>query len=304
VAGTPVDLDDRLEELYGAELARIRSWLDALAGEGQAVPPARVLGGLVTALPLLGLPVVAGPTRREPDRLAVKAGPTPTTVIVLQATHPTSVAATLRQAATLAASGPVRVIRDAALPYRPGWVATTRLHDALVATPGADFHWLARPDLVAVLAAEAFAALARSHDLSTADGQAIAPEVARDWLARRLAAAPPALVEALRPGERTGALGTPEVVAAPAPEVAATPAPEAAGVTPPAVPDRGPPVNLVLRILRRLHLASVARLHREALGLVPGCPPERVRAEIDAAVTAGDVTLFGQHLVALKEVDR
>jgi hypothetical protein len=283
------DLDDRLEELHAAELARTRSWLDAIAREGQAVPASRLLGGLLTALPLLGMPVESAPTRRDPDRLTVTAGGARATVIVLQATHPTSVAAALRQAAAQAAAGPVHVLRDAALPYRPGWVATAKLHDALRATPGAAFHWVPRADLAALLAAEAFAAAARSHDLSTASGQAIPPDAARAWLQRHLRAAPPVTCEAVRQGPAASA---------------GSASPEAVSVPRPAQEARAPEENLVLRVLSRLHLASVQRLHRETAALVPGIPPERVRAEIDAAVSAGDVTLFGQHLVARKEVDR
>ncbi|HKE16846.1 MAG TPA: hypothetical protein VKB80_18355 [Kofleriaceae bacterium] len=331
----PASLADSLDDLWDEHVDQARAAIDEAASAGHPVDGGRITSGVTAALRLLGAAVEVA-SARQPHQLRVGDGPAPVDLYVVQKAHPRSVAAQLERAAQAAATRPVVALREAARPFPPSWRQVAAHLEALVDRPRARWLELGHDEVASLLAVHDLLASARSQDLAGVDGRPIPESDVRSWAREQLGirgwraiaallepgaadedrepgpprAAPIALVPALpRDARKAGEdRGEPPPRPAPIALVPALPrdARKAAGPTHPA--DHPAPGGVlsaadpVVAAIRRLRLASIDRILREARAVDPelmlSSALDRLRA------LASRLRWFGRSLVWWEEDDR
>lgn len=276
-------VDDRLAELWSAQVEQSRAELERAAGEGCGTDAER----LAAALHVLGeLARLAPSSALEKNTRVVQLGGRQ--VRIVQHAHPNSVAASLRQAIAAAATGTF-ILREHELAFPPTWAKVDEHALALEAT-GARFIWLAREDAARLLALHDFLAAARSQDLEDAAGRPLAFDAVESWarieLDWRAWPAVSALISSDAPEPPREVSGAVRAVRA--------------------VPRRtGKPLldsqtqAHALAVLKRLRVASVERIVREVRRIEPQTTAASVAR--DLARAGADVRWYGPRLCAFRE---
>lgn len=240
------DADERIAELWDAQLARAREEHDQLAKEGRGFEVERVIGALVAASGLAeGLHVEVAPARQQHD-LRVVRGDRARLVFLAQAVHPRTLASTVQHAVRLASEHDVVVVRQHSLAVPPTWSKVREHLAQLREAPRAQLLELTRDEAAELVASHDLLAAARSQDLTAADGTPFPEATVREWLRAHV-----------DPAKSRVLAGAAE------PAASAIEAPPARPTTTPSVPPSGA-VGPALAALRRLRLASIDRVVREA----------------------------------------
>jgi hypothetical protein len=273
-APAPDGHGESLEDLWQEQLGLARAIIDEAADAGHPVDGGRITSGVAAALRLLGTPFEVAAVK-EPHQLRT-GGETTADLFVVQRAHPRSVAAQLERASEAARTRPVVAVREAARPFPPGWRQVAGNLAGLTAQPRARWLELSRDEVANLLALHDLLAAARSQDLPGADGRPIAEADARAWAREHLGIREWSAIAALQRGPAGGAESRPPVPLA------------RRAITAPA---RDP----VVAAIRRLRLASVDRIVREARAVDPelllSTALERLRA------LAARLRWFGRSIV-------
>jgi hypothetical protein len=301
-AADPASLADTLEGLWDEHVDQARAAIDEAASAGHPVDGGRITSGVTAALRLLGAAVEVA-SARQPHQLRVGDGPSPIDLYVVQRAHPRSVAAQLERAAQAAATRPVVVLREAARPFPPSWRQVAAHLSALVSRSRARWLELGRDEVASLLAVHDLLASARSQDLAGVDGRPIPEDEVRNWARANLGLRDWRAIAALLGGADAAAIedrDEPELPPAP-PIALVAAAPRQARPVPPqgAAFSAADPV---VAAIRRLRLASIDRILREARAVDPdlmlSAALERLRG------LASRLRWFGRSLVWWEEDDR
>jgi hypothetical protein len=207
-----------------------------------------------------------------------------TDLYVIQQGNGRSAAASMQKAATAAQSRRVVALREASRPVPSSWAKCLDGLSLLQQSSHGQWVELSPNEVNDLLALSGLLASARSQDLSGRDGKPIPESEVHDWVKRRLEPRGwPAVASILTT--------TPRDASAASSAGAVTPPPK----TPAQVPLPMASDGSVPGILRRLRLASVDRLVREARLITR----DRTRAEVLTELRAlgGDVRWFGRSIV-------
>jgi hypothetical protein len=277
-------LDTRLDELWKAALVEARVVSKQATDETRPIDRERVLGGLVGALRLSGAPPMSMKSGKQPHDLRLGDERSGTDLYVIQQGNGRSAAASMQKAATAAQSRRVVALREASRPVPSSWAKCLDGLSLLQQSSHGQWVELSPNEVNDLLALSGLLASARSQDLSGRDGKPIPESEVHDWVKRRLEPRGwPAVASILTT--------TPRDASAASSAGAVTPPPK----TPAQVPLPMASDGSVPGILRRLRLASVDRLVREARLITR----DRTRAEVLTELRAlgGDVRWFGRSIV-------
>ncbi|HZO15768.1 MAG TPA: hypothetical protein VFB62_20990 [Polyangiaceae bacterium] len=280
----------RLEALWEEYLAAARNELKRESEEGRSVSGERLAGALVAAAGLLDDTRALARMQGTAVAVMLERAQSRIAVIIAQQLHPRSLAVSLRRAAERAATEPVLVVRDQALPFKPSWGGCEEQRRQLLKSRFGSWLELARHELVRLLATHDFLAAARSQDLAGPDGHAIDVSLVRKWLADKneitqsgVLPLALAMLTGTRPSERPPSAPPLRTSTAPLPQP--EPLTRAGAVA----------------ILRELRIASIERLVREVRARHRHASRAAIEAELRSA--GGRIRWFGSSIVCLEERD-
>jgi len=276
-------LDARLEELWQATLIEARARSKLASDETRPVDAEHILGGLVGALRLGGAPRFSMKKGKQPHDLRFNDGVTGAEVYVVQQGNGRSAATAMSRAVVAAKDRRVIAVREASRPFPKSWAKSVEGLKLLQHAPLGRWHELSPNEVNDLLALSGLLASARSQDLSGRDGKPIPEAAVHEWVKRCLRPDQWPVIASIL-GEKT---------------------PETAGAEPTRAPrplQMPPGDGTMASVLRRLRLASVDRLVREARAVAK----ERTRSEVLAELRGLEkrIRWFGRSIVQWVEVQR
>lgn len=281
---------DRLEQLWQEELMTARHTRRETAADQRGLDGDQIVAGLLAAFRFV-TGASAQPKRvKNTPTLVVDSQNGSTEIWVTQQLHPRSVAASVQHASEAAAKRRVVVVRERSLPFPPTWRRVEE-HARALREAGGEIIWLDPEEAAQLLAIHDFLASARSQDLTQVDGRPIELARVEDWLRASADVGSWPLF-----GRILGAATVDETSA----EVERIVAEADSQPPPPPKPTLVREDGAALGVLRRLRVASVERVIREALRENGGLGRADVVSELHAA--GPRVRWFGRMLVALSEV--
>lgn len=276
--GDTESLADRLEEIWNEQLDAARASVDAAHQAGHPLDPQHIASGIAAALSLVGDADVRLPPSTAKHALRLKtAASEDVDLFVVQSGHPKSVASALSHAAGAAKERRVVAVRQAAHAFPPTWKVVAQHARKMLDTGRVDWIELTRDEVVSLIAVHDLLTAARSQDLAGRDGRPLEEAVVRDWAITTLGVASWRALEAML-----------------APSATAETVAEAAETYEPT-----PTAGDAERILRRLRIASVDRILREARAARPGTTRPMILAELRELKTR--VRWFGRSILSWRE---
>ena len=277
-----------LDSEWQRQLDEARRLVHTASEAREPVDAARLADGLLATTQFLpGLSASAA--RQAPAALRLESETGSEWIALVQGSNHRTVGAVLSKLTALSQQGRVVAVRERARELPPTWKDTRQRQSALLATGRARWVDVAPEDCSRVLARAALLQAWRSGEVTVASGAPASEAVVRDWVGASLAVESWPIGTELLPG---GAGGEP---AAPGGTTAADVEPPI-NVQPSAAAK--PVSGVALPMLRRLRVASLDRLVREALRVDPRSSRSAVVAELEAA---GDrVGWFGRSIVCLR----
>ncbi len=286
-ASAGVNVGDRLADLWALHLERARNELQSVAAEGRGTDAERLASALVVAADLAEL----DPSTTT-DRITrtVRLGKSDREIRLVQHAHPRSVAAALQH--TLALQHPTRavVLREHDLAFPPTWIKVLE-HSHELTTHGVPLIWLAFDDAARLVALHDFLAAGRSQDLAGPDGRPLDFATVEGWVKGSVDWQSWPVVRSVVLGIADDDV---DLDRARAPEAAAAPL-----RVPDADSGSGARPGPSLAVLRRLRVASVARILREVRRVDARATATSVAHELRQAGPA--VRWYGRRLCALTE---
>lgn len=288
------EIEARHEALVAAwqqHVEQARKTLDEAGADRRSADPARVIGGIASAVRLLPNVRMGRIDARAPVQVDVDPN---VSVAVLHQSHPRSLTAALEKASAVM-SGPKRrallLMRERAQELAPTWKQSLALQSALI-KQGARWLPVEREDMSKLLALESFLSAARSRDLEDTQGSAIQERDVIEWVGQELAIAswPPvqSIVEA--------SLGAAPAPAESFPSVEPTPPKSTRTKKTPAKPATTATAATIRACLSSLRVASLERLVREVNRIHPATPRSDVVAVLETMKDA--VAWFGHSILA------
>lgn len=283
--------DTALAQAWEKHLLDARAALDEAGEDRRSADPARLVGGMASALRFAEGVTTTRVDARQHLQLLARLGERTHAIALLHQTHPRSAMAVLERAADALAKDAVVLIRERAIEFPPTWKKVQATLVAIVRKGGRSIT-LERDDTARLLALESFLAAAKSRDLEDASGRAFEDREVAAWIATTLRVAEWPIVTAIT--GRSAEPGADEEPAAGAPP--SEPSPKSLRRT---AASAGDTAATIKTCMGQLRVASLERLVREV-----------VRAKADATrtdvVTALDampdhIRWFGRSIVAVKE---
>jgi len=272
-----------LAEEWEQRLAAARAASEEATEQRACLDPLRLTDGLLAAgrfLPGVQLAPIKG---ADAGQLRWQDGGEPLRIAILHQPHFKSLGAALKKLTGLAERERVVVVREQAHELLPTWKDTLAKRSALLATGRARWLWLSPGDAVSLLALDSFLQDARSGDVTDEYGRPLGEEAVAEWIRTTLNVPEWEVLRTLREGK-------PDVE-----EPEAEPEPRS-GVKQ-AAPVRG---GAALTLLRRLRIASVDRVVREAMRADPGATRASVIAELEGH--PHEVRWFGRTILGVRVV--
>jgi hypothetical protein len=289
-------LDGCLERHWEEHLVAARAEILRAAEEGTSLSPERVASSLVAVLSLSADVTTKVRASKPATMVEVERAGCRGSILLLQQSHPRSVAAGLERAVAVAAQQAVLVVRDRALPFKPSWIVCEGRRKELMALPNSDWLDLEHEALARALAAHDFLASARSQDLAGPEGRPIEEAPARAWLTAWMASQEdPLQAAAFRLLEPPS---SPPVRAEALPAPRAPAATQAAPTATAARPAAAAPVGALV-CLEDLRVASLERLVQEVRRRTPDTSRAAIEGELRSATDR--VRWFGSALVAITQ---
>ena len=297
--GTAVDLaaDPQTSSAAESTADALRNHWETCLGNGRRVineaaeqrtPVAgdRLIDGLLAAGRFLNEAKIVT-SNVKPAQLALEAATGTTQIAVVHDAHHRAIGAALVKLATVAAKHPVVVLRERTHDLPPTWKDTLAKRSALLATGNARWQLVGNDDMAQLLALDELLQSARSSDVTDGRGRPVAEAAVADWIARTLDVPRWTILSDFLASHADSDEATPVDA------LVATPSTESQATT-----NNSPPVAIALSVLRRLRIASLDRLVREALRVESAATRASVIAELEAA---GDsVRWFGRTIVCVR----
>jgi hypothetical protein len=289
--------DTALAQAWEKHLLSARAALDEAGEDRRSADPARLVGGMASALRFADGVTTTRVDARQHLQLLVRLGDRTHAIALLQQTHPRSAMAVLERAADALAKDAVVLIRERSIEFPPTWKKVQATLVAIVRKGGRSIT-LERDDTARLLALESFLAAAKSRDLEDASGRAFGDREVADWIAGTLRVTEWPIVTAItgRSGdhdaEEDPVGGAPP--SEPSPKSQRKTAGDKAGGA-----GAGDTVATIKTCMGQLRVASLERLVRE----VVRAKPDATRTDVVTALDAmpEQVRWFGRSIVAVKE---
>jgi Cdc6-like AAA superfamily ATPase len=273
-----------LQEEWDQRLEAARRLADEASEERSLVAAERIVDGLLACTRFVSSFAKVSPKAIAPAQLVLEMAGRPAQVAVLHQAHHRALATAFTKLTALAGREYVVAIRDRSEDLRPTWKDTLAKLQALLATGRARWVLVDRDDIVRLLALDALLQGARSGDVTNRAGRPLAETEVVDWATTALDVPHwNIVVELAQVWSSAATVSTNGNADADA----------ASRVT-----DTSHPRSLALPLLRRLRIASLDRMVREAARVDPAATRASVLAELEAA---GDkVRWFGRTIVCVR----
>ncbi|HWZ89967.1 MAG TPA: hypothetical protein VNW92_13990 [Polyangiaceae bacterium] len=201
-----------------------------------------------------------------------------TRIALLNQPHHKSLGGAIAKLTVFAEREPVIVLRERAHELPPTWRDTLAKRSALLATGRARWLWLESEDAAKLLALDSLLQAARSGDLTDERGGPISAAAVAEWVSSKLEVPTWTIIREILGSDHDG--DEPESK------------PERAAPLPP------PGSGTALALLRRLRIASLDRVVREATRMDPLATRASVLAELERS--SGEVRWFGRTIVGVR----
>lgn len=282
--------DDALAIAWSKRQEAVRRRLSEMAEARMPVEAERVLDGLLGAARFLVDAELMPASGQSATQLTLILPSGKVGVALLHQQNPKSVGAALSRLAALAAREPVIVLRERARDFPPTWRDTIRRQHELLATGRARFLLIDHEDLTRLLALDELLQGARSGDITDPHGRPISEDTIVRWVESTLEVRSWSIVDRLLHDEADRAMVS---AGADAPAEAREEAEIAQ--RPPTAPGIG------LGVLRRLRLAALDRIVREAVRMDPATTRASILAELESSRQA---RFLGRSIVFFDEGER
>jgi hypothetical protein len=282
VAESLVNLTDGLDASWDKCLDAARRTTDEAAEDRTPVAAERIVDGLLACRHFLPPGFEIAVHSSPPAQLAIVDGGHKSTIAVVQHAHHRALGSALNKLTAMTARAPVIAIRERAGDLRPTWKDTLAKQRALLATGQARFLLVDHDDLVRLLALDELLRSARSGDVTNREGRPLAEDTVIEWVGATLEVPSWGILASI-------------LAAAPANSQADLPIDSRSADD--GVPRPSSSV-LALPIVRRLRVASLDRVVREALRIDPACTRSSIVAELEAA--GASVRWFGRTVVCVR----
>jgi len=266
-----------LEAEWEERLSASRVSAEEAAERREAIDPSRLADGLLACGRFLGSAELSALKSADGVQLKLGQGALSARFAFLHQSHHKSLGSAIAKLTALAERETVVVLRERAHDLPPTWKDTLAKRSALLATGRARWIWFERDDAERLLALDSLLQAARSGDLTDARGAPISAATVSEWVAATLEIPKWTIVrDVLGEGEREE------------PELEATPKVTVLETT----------TKTALALVRRLRIASLDRVVREATRLDPLATRASVMAELEAS--SSEVRWFGRSIVGVR----
>jgi hypothetical protein len=269
--GLDGEWEDRLAiaRVAASEASEQRSCLD----------PSRLADGLLACGQFLQGVRLEPAKSADGVQLRLTQGQQSTRVALLHQPHHRSLGGAIAKLTTLSERERVIVLRERAHELPPTWKDTLAKRSGLLATGRARWIWLESEDAAKLLALDSLLQAGRSGDLTDEQGRPISATIVTEWVSTKLEVPTWSIVREILGPEGDGDEPAPRLELAEPPSVASG-------------------SGTALTLLRRLRIASLDRVVREATRLDPLATRASVMAELEREF--GGVRWFGRTIVGVR----